>query len=509
MISKRAVLSIFPARAWEAVSRVICELLPFSMKKDSPQAGAIPDYGVRGDHLFLPAKYASKKHFYVETAGILVIGLGIFTILMIDLAYALDVPVIVAFSGSIAFFYLIFMMFKLFVVFRALRAPVQEIGAAAVGALSDGTLPHYTVLVPLRDEAEVMEQIIASMCAIDYPKEKLHLIFTVEEYDHETRAAIERVGIPPHWQVLLLPDTEPKTKPKALNCAFLQSKGECLVIYDAEIVPEVDQLKKAVIAFRNNPEVAIFQPRLDHYNTDQNLLTRLFTIEYTFHYDMFLPGLAKIGLPIPLSGHSAHFRMDALRRVGAWDPYNVAEDCEIGMRLFRMGYRSQVLDSVSYEEAAATLSSWIKQRTRWMKGFIQTSIVHLRYPFLTLEEMGGSKNFFAFLLLVPGTVLLNLLNLVSWGVLITWLVLEPGFIQDIYPFLVLYTANIAAIIGGFLFIYLNVVALYRREKFHLLKWWFFVPVYWFLLAYATVRAAIQLVTAPHVWEKTTHGTHLR
>ena len=469
-----------------------------------------PDYLKRNDHLFLPARKSSKQLIYPETTSFLVILLAITTIVLLFLSGVFVTSVLVIISGLVAFFYFVFMVFKLSVVVTALRFPLIDFTQEEIDAITDEELPVYTVFVPLREEAEVMEQIVAAMRSLDYPEEKMNLIITVEEYDVDTIEAIRRVGIPESWSVCVLPDTQPKTKPKAMNVAFLQAKGEFSVIYDAEIIPDNDQLKKAYLAFKKYPEIAAFQTRLDHYNVDQSIVTKLFNTEFSFHYDMFLPGLQRFNFPIPLSGHSVHFRTEAIRRIGAWDPYNVAEDCEMGMRLFRHGYRSGIINSFSREEAAGDILGWVKQRTRWQKGFIQTSIVHLRQPFELYRELGGLRNFLAFLILVPGTVILSLLNLVTWGLLVWWMLFHPEFIQNMYPLLILDTANIAAIIGGFLFMYLNLVALYRRDRFHLVKYFFLTPFYWFMLAIATTRAVWQLrdSKSAHVWEKTTHGTHL-
>ena len=469
-----------------------------------------PDYTKRGDHLFIADKQSAKELMYSETTSFALITTILCIVLLVLLAAAFSTNVLVVVSGLVALFYFIFMVFKFFVIFKAMQYPLTDFTKEEIDALTDEELPVYTVFVPLREEAEVMEQIVAAMQSLDWPEEKMNLLITVEVYDKDTIEAIERVGIPESWGVVVLPDTQPKTKPKAMNCAFLEAKGEFSVIYDAEIIPDPDQLKKAYLAFKKYPEIAAFQTRLDHYNVDQNVLTKLFNTEFSFHYDMFLPGLQRFNFPIPLSGHSVHFRTHALKEVGAWDPYNVAEDCEIGMRMFRYGYRTGIINSLSREEAAADLMGWIKQRTRWMKGFIQTSVVHLRYPMALKRDLGSWRDFFAFMILVPGTVLLNLLNFVTVGILILWFATGAEFIQKMYPLGILYIANTAAIIGGFTFMYLNLVALYRRDRFHLVKYFFLTPFYWFLLALATARAVWQLRDAKsaHKWEKTTHGSHL-
>jgi cellulose synthase/poly-beta-1,6-N-acetylglucosamine synthase-like glycosyltransferase len=488
------------------LSAALQDLLPFLFPP--PKAMLGPDFKSRTDFLFLPRVCSTRTVIHHETLALVVVLVTGASVLSGIFWLGFGVSPLVAATSLLALFYFGVLVFKLWVVRASLVSSYITVSADALAHLKDAQLPVYTILVPLRDEAEVMRQIVAAMDSIDYPKEKLDLIITVEVFDTATREAIAQANIPPSWRVLVLPDTLPKTKPKALNVAFLEARGEFLAIYDAEIIPDRDQLKKAVIGFAQNPHLAILQTRLDHYNTDQNALTRLFTMEFTFYYDLFLPGLAYLGLPIPLSGHSTHFKMAPLRKVGAWDPYNVAEDCEIGIRLFRAGAKSGVLDSFSKEEAASTLKSWIAQRTRWMKGFIQTSIVHLRYPMRLKEELGGWKNFGVFLLVVPGTVLLNILNLVSWVVFFTWILTGAEAIKSLYPTGVLYLSVFAFVVGSFLFVYLNLVALHRRGKFHILRYWLLVPVYWLLLSIATVRALYQLIYQPHVWEKTTHGTHL-
>ena len=475
-----------------------------------PQEVAKNDFSRKDDYLFLPNHLCAKQLFHFETGSLLLIG-GAFTLLcLLVLATFFSTSILVIATAVISIFYFIFMVFKLWVVRRSLSFGMTDFAPEEIAQLRDDELPLYTVLVPLLHEAEVAHQIVSALTKLDYPEDKLNFIITLEQHDTETYEALMQAGMPASWKICWLPDTKPKAKPKSLNVAFLETYGEHLVIYDAEILPDHDQLKKAVLAFREQPNIAVFQTRLDHYNTDQNIITKLFNTEFTFHYDMFLPGLQSLNVPIPLSGHSVHYRTEALVRAGAWDPYNVAEDCELGVRLHRAGYRTGIINSISREEAASDVWGWVKQRTRWMKGFIQTSIVHLRYPLHLKEELGSWKDFVAFCMLVPGTVLLNVLNFFSWFVLLAWFVTGAEAIRDMYPMIVLYIANIAALAGGFIFMYLNLVALYRRNNFHLVKYFFLTPVYWFLLAFATARAFWQLRSyeSTHTWEKTTHGTHL-
>lgn len=483
-------------------------LFPF-MVCSEPLEHSKHDFDNRENYLFLHSIYSTKEFILAETKSFTFSLLAFFIITVYGISFLTNTPMIIVVFAIIAFSYLGFILFKILVVYEGFSFPPIDFSTEIIDAITDDELPTYTILIPLRDEAEVMEQIIAAMTAIDYPPEKLDVIITVEQYDTATIKAIKKVKPPKHFRTLILPDVMPKTKPKATNVAFLEAQGKFLVIYDAEIIPDPDQLKKAYLAFKKHPEISCFQTRLEHYNTDQNILTRLFNIEFSFHYDLFLPGLQKLNFPIPLSGHSTHFRLNHLKKIGAWDPYNVAEDCDVGIRLYRYGYRTGIINSVSREEAASTLKGWIMQRTRWMKGFIQTSVVNLRYPLHLKRDLGGWKNFFAFLILVPASVLVNVLNLFSWTILSVWFLTGTPFIKELYPFLTLYIANVSFICGGFLFVYLNLVAVYRRGKFHLVKYALLIPFYWFLLAAAALRAIVQSITNPHTWEKTKHGTHLK
>ena len=466
------------------------------------------DYSNTTDFLYLPEIFSIKKYWYKETITFVALAAILAISLFVLVSNAIQTSMLIVLTGTISLFYSFLIIFKLWVVYKGFSYPLIDCSDEEIAALSDEELPRYTIFVPLLNEAEVMGQIIEALSSIDYPTDKLDLMLTMHDSDIETVQAFNDANPPAHFRAHMVPPSLPQTKPKDINTAFPKATGKFFVIYDAEIIPDSDQLKKAYLAFKKNPDIACFQTRLEHYNTDQNILTRLFNIEFSFYYDYFLPGLQKLGFPIPLSGHSTHFRTDVIRKIGAWDSYNVAEDCDVGMRLYRNGYKTAVINSVSREEAASDVWGWVMQRTRWMKGFIQTSIVHLRHPFRLKRELGGWVNFGAFLLTVPGTVFVNVLNLVSWFVLGFWLVTGSTYIKGLYPQPILYLSVTMFILGMFIFTYLNLIGSFNRRKFHLIKYGLLTPFYWVLLAFATTRAAIQTFTSPFKWEKTTHGTHL-
>jgi len=239
--------------------------------------------------------------------------------------------------------------------------------------------PVYTVLCPMYQETAVLPQFADAIARLDYPAESLQVLLLLEEDDHDTIEFARGLDLPDSFEIVVVPDSRPKTKPKACNYGLQAARGDYVVIFDAEDIPEPDQLKKAVLAFAGLPgTVACLQAPLNFYNPRQNVLTRLFTAEYSLWFDLMLVGLQRLRGPIPLGGTSNHFRVEVLRGLGGWDPYNVTEDADLGIRLYKQGFRTGILDSTTYEEANPDPRNWIRQRSRWIKGYLQTLLVHTR-----------------------------------------------------------------------------------------------------------------------------------
>jgi cellulose synthase/poly-beta-1,6-N-acetylglucosamine synthase-like glycosyltransferase len=385
---------------------------------------------------------------------------------------------------------------------RSLRVEVSEDEARA---LSDDELPIYSVLVPAYREPEVLTQLVANLAALDYPDAKLDVKLLLESDDTATITATEQLDLPAFVEVVLVPAAQPRTKPKACNYGLLACRGEYVTIYDAEDRPDPLQLRKVVVAFANSePDIACIQAELAYYNADENILTRWFAVEYRMWFTQFLTGLAGAGAPIPLGGTSNHIRTDVLVKVGAWDAYNVTEDADLGIRLHRGGYRVGLVDSVTYEEANNDAVNWIKQRSRWYKGYLQTWLLHMRNPRQLIRDIGfgGFVRFNAF---VGGTPALALINPVSWLLVLLWFTVKPVFIQQIMPAPIYYTGLTSWLVGNIALYYLTLVAAYEMNVRRVFLAVLLLPVYWVLMSLAAIKAAWQLVVSPNYWEKTTHG----
>src|SRR6266568_5165333 len=409
--------------------------------------------------------------------------------------------------------YLSSLLLDFLLIMLALNQSTEEqIGDAIVHALADADWPQYTILCPLYREAEVVPQFVQAMQELDYPADKLQILFLTEEDDVQTRKAIEAMHLPQHFSIVTVPDGQPRTKPRACNFGLLQATGDYLVIYDAEDIPEPLQLKKAVLTFANHDsDVACVQAKLNYYNTKQNLLTRWFTVEYSLWFDLMLPGMQQTKLPLPLGGTSNHFRMEMLHRVGAWDPFNVTEDCDLGLRLARSGLKTIVLNSITYEEANSQVKNWIRQRSRMIKGYLLTYLVYMRQPLHYLRQ-GRLREFLSLQLVIGGKTAVLFVNPLMWALLAIYILFRPivgDVYQALFPTPVFYMGTLCLIFGNFLYTYSYLVGCMKRRQYSLIKWALFIPIYWVMMSIAASLALFQLIFKPHYWEKTKHGLHLR
>lgn len=370
--------------------------------------------------------------------------------------------------------------------------------------------PVYTVLCPMYRETAVLPQFINAITKLDYPAESLQVLLLLEEDDRDTIEFARGMDLPGNFEIVVVPDSQPKTKPKACNYGLQVARGDYVVIFDAEDVPETDQLKKAVLAFAELPgAVACLQAPLNFYNPRQNLLTRLFTAEYSLWFDLMLVGLQRLRGPIPLGGTSNHFRTEVLRGLGGWDPYNVTEDADLGIRLYKQGFRTGMLDSTTYEEANADPRNWIRQRSRWIKGYLQTLLVHTRGGWDLRRTR--DPHFFTFLLVVGGKAIVNFINPLMWAATISYFLFRASIgptIEALYPTPVFYAAEVTLVFGNLLFVYTFLLGSARRGNYDLIKYGLLAPIYWLMMSTAACKALTQLIRNPHYWEKTKHGLHL-
>jgi hypothetical protein len=374
-------------------------------------------------------------------------------------------------------------------------------------ALADRQLPVYSVLVPLFREASVLAGLVRALGALDYPRAKLEVLLILEASDLETQAALLALGPPPHFRTVVVPDGRPRTKPKALNYALQFARGDYVVVFDAEDRPQPDQLRRALETFRRHPpDLGCVQAQLNIYNARASWFTRQFTVEYSALFDGILPALARLRLPVPLGGTSNHFPREVLVAAGGWDPFNVTEDADLGFRLARRGWRTTVLASTTWEEAPIRFGQWFRQRSRWLKGWMQTYLVHTRQPWKLSAELGvrGALGFHA----VMGGLVLSALVHPLFYLLLAWHTLSGQLFapaQSVAGAALWAIAWINLAAGYLMSICVGALSAVRRGQPRLALSALLMPLCWLLVSAAAYRALWQLARDPYFWEKTEHG----
>lgn len=380
--------------------------------------------------------------------------------------------------------------------------------------IPDSELPVYTILIPAFHEANIIAKLIENIGALDYPRSKLEVLLLLEEDDQETIAAAKAAAPPVNVRILVVPRGNPQTKPRACNYGLAMASGEFVVIYDAEDRPEPDQLRKAIASFREDERIrrdvdpqarplVCVQAALNYFNAEHNVLTRMFAVEYSHWFDSMLPGMEGTGIPLPLGGTSNHFRTRELRELGGWDPWNVTEDADLGLRASVRGYRVGIINSTTWEEACSKVPAWIKQRTRWIKGYMVTAAVNMRRPlrFLKRTGLGGAVGMIG---LIAGTPMAFLAYpLVLGFTIVTYVGVQ--FIGLDLPSGLLGLGWATMILGNALMILVSGIVSWKRYGPRVAVFALLNPAYWVLHSIAAWRAAYQMVRTPHVWEKTPHG----
>ncbi|MBE7244729.1 MAG: glycosyltransferase [Actinomycetospora chiangmaiensis] len=415
----------------------------------------------------------------------------------LGLVAALPAPAAVAMAWAAQILCLAVMMFRA-------AAPVIPPPRDAAPPLPDAALPVYTVLVALYREAAVVPRLIPALAALDYPAAKLDIKLLIEADDPETADALASIPLPARFEVVTVPPGTPRTKPRALNAALPLARGSLLVVFDAEDVPARDQLRRAAARFAHEPTLACLQGRLVIDN-HEGRLPRFFALEYTGLFDVLNPALAALGMPIPLGGSSTHVRTDVLRRLNGWDVATVTEDAELGLRLALAGERVGDLPSETWEEAPVRLEAWLRQRSRWMKGFLQTSLIHGRHPVAVLARLGPLRTLCA-LALVPGTVLSALAYpvcclLAVIAVPAGWIAVSPSPLDNLGLGLAATVFLVGLVVMGGP----AICGCRRRQWPHLWGYVTLLPLYYLLVSLAAWMAVVEFVRAPDHWNKTEHG----
>ncbi len=366
-------------------------------------------------------------------------------------------------------------------------------------------LPKVSVMVPLFHETEIAGALVRRLSRLSYPKALLEVILVLEASDRVTRDTLAQTELPTWMRVIEVPEGSGiTTKPRALNYALDFCRGDIIGVWDAEDAPATDQIEQVVARFAQLPDdVACLQGILDFYNPRSNWIARCFTIQYASSWRIILPGIARLGLVIPLGGTTLFFRRDALEELGGWDAHNVTEDADLGVRLARFGYRTDLIDTVTHEEANCRAWPWIRQRSRWLKGFMITYLVHMRRPVQLWRDLGWWR-FLGFQAFFAGAVSQFLFAPLMWSFWAIPLGFDHPLQQVAGPGL-LYAMGALFVLIEITNLAVGWIAVSGRDHRFLALWVPLLPLYFPMGALAAGKALFELATRPCYWDKTEHG----
>ncbi|WP_394768308.1 glycosyltransferase family 2 protein [Lacisediminihabitans sp.] len=432
-----------------------------------------------------------------QVVGGILFGLALFCLALV--APSAVVAAVVA-TASAAF--LAASTFVLVMAVRGERPGAPLAPDAPADRIVDDLLPHYTVLVPVFRQAAAVPQMIATLSRLDYPADRLEVLILVEEEDRATRDSIIAAGPPPRFRIVTVPAGAPETRPRACNVGLFVARGEFLVVYGADHVPAPDQLRRAVAAFAHGEaDLACVQASIRYPNASENALTRMVALERSSWADRVLPALGRSHFAVPAGGASEHFRTAALIELGGWDPYNVSEDVDLGVRMSAMGHRLGHVASTTEEPAAATVPAFIRQRSRWTKGYLQTALVHSRRPLALIDQLGFPR-FAGTALFVAVTPVAVLMVIPFYLLVVAAVVLPADLIDSVLPAWALVGGIAAFALGMTEMIVVSAFGPVRRGDFASAALALLAPIHWILHSVAAYKGLGQLFTRPHYWEKT-------
>jgi len=360
---------------------------------------------------------------------------------------------------------------------------------------TDNKIPTISILLPMFSETNKAPQILSHINNLYYPEEALKIYFIIEQDDLGTLESVMPYYNGTSTFIIKVPYSMPRTKPKAMNIAMPFIYSDIIGIYDAEDQPEPYQLMKVAQAMRDNPQISAVHAKLAVYNSSESWISKCFTIEYATWFSFILPAMIKLNFPVPLGGSSVFIRREILMQIGLWDAYNVTEDADLGVRLYRNNKKWNFIESVTLEEAPISTIAWIKQRSRWQKGYIVTWWTHTHTIKESIRDMGITG-----FILLQVTFLLPIISYVAkislWGILINISITQETNISDL---------SIAIFIWIPIFLVISIITVFRNNMLHLSSALLLMPVYWLLSTISAFIAIVSMVINPSYWSKTQHG----
>lgn len=447
----------------------------------------------------------SAKQTFTRIQGTLI---SVSLVMMVVYCYFFPFQGLFYINFGVNLYIFIALVFRLFLAVTGLF--IKQNNIAPTRMATDDELPIYSIMVAIYKENETtLSNLVKNLDRLDYPKEKLDIKIVLEEDDIETIEIFKKLRIASYYEIIVVPPGGPKTKPKACNYALKFVRGEYVTVFDAEDDPDPNQLRYVYSVYkeadeRGETDIACYQCRLNFYNSKENFFTKMFTLEYSYWYELIMPALDLYNMPIPLGGTSNHFKTKFLHEMLAWDPYNMTEDADLGLRISQLGYRTKMLPPHTLEEAPVEFINWIKQRTRWNKGHMQTLLVHNRHPFKLIKKI-GLKNYLSFNFLIMGGIAMSLSYITYSIIMLLSYIFDTKLEHAVFTEFMRLFGEVNLIMGTVVVVIMIFIASLKAKLYDLSHYSFASPFYWLFIGMACYRALFQLIFQPFKWEKTQHG----
>jgi cellulose synthase/poly-beta-1,6-N-acetylglucosamine synthase-like glycosyltransferase len=279
-------------------------------------------------------------------------------------------PVVTVVGIGLEVLFIAFFLRHLAFAVAAMRSAPADLGLAPMPAT--GTAAPVTVLVACRNEAAVVDGLVASLLALDYPSSALQLVVVDDGSTDGSGAALAALAAAePRLTCITRPPDARGGKAAALNAALPVVQGDVVVVFDADHQPRPDVIRRLVRHFAD-PSVGAVQGRCEIRNRDDSQLARLVSLDYLAGYLVNEYGRQALFELPAYGGANCAVRTTSLRSAGGWNEASVTEDTDLTLRLLLRGERVRYdVGAVDTEEGVVTLERFWRQRYRWARGHQQ------------------------------------------------------------------------------------------------------------------------------------------
>jgi len=356
----------------------------------------------------------------------------------------------------------------------------------------DELLPSFSIVVPVKNEAKVIDRLLISLSKLNYPASKREIII-IEDGSTDKTLGICMNYAKEHANVKILQKPFSNGKPSALNYGLKHAKGDIVAVFDADNVPDADALM-GVLEYFEDPTVAAVQGKTVSLNSKQNMLTQFISYEEAVWCEAYLRGKDALNLFVHLKGSCQFIRRDVLEQLEGFDEAVLSEDMEISARLIENDYKIRYAsDVVALQESPSNLKTLFKQRTRWFRGTMEVAFKYgrLMTKLNRIKFDAETTLFGPFILIASLAPYLAAFWAFStfWSLDIVWrLVVQFGML----------TTSLTMLLCGLALIYVS-----KPRNFRSLLWLPFVYCYWSFQAFIALYAMILIILRrPRVWSKT-------